>query len=128
MKKNVFLLPTVLAVIFTVIILLGSFIWFSANTDAMIESTTSFYLETNARSQAAAFQTKLSSYVEFLELAARAWSDIDMEDSSVVMDNMSRMKVFGNFSKVTVIMKDGRMIDSGRNVLGDFSKTPFPFV
>lgn len=125
MKKNVFLLPTVLAVIFTVIILLGSFIWFSANTDAMIESTTSFYLETNARSQAAAFQTKLSSYVEFLELAARAWSDIDMEDSSVVMDNMSRMKVFGNFSKVTVIMKDGRMIDSGRNVLGDFSKTPF---
>ena len=87
-------LPVVLAVIFTIAILFGSFFWFSHHTDEMIEGTTKFYLETNARSQAAAFNTKLANQVEMLQTVSRIFKFIDMTNPKVVR---AKKQQFGDF-------------------------------
>ena len=116
-------IPTVLAVIFTLIILFGSFFWFSHNTDEMIEETTKFYLETNARSQAAAFNTKLANQVELLQSAAHSLEKTDMSDSVTVQKAASQLELFGNFARISLIGTNGRMFDTNGKDFGDVSQT-----
>lgn len=115
-------IPTVLAVIFTIAILFGSFFWFSHNTDSMIEGTTKFYLETNARSQAAAFNTKLANQVEMLQTVSRIFKFIDMTNSKVVRETAMQIENFGSYARLGVAGPDGRMFDTEGNDRGDVSQ------
>ena len=116
-------IPTVIAVLFTIGILLGSFVWFSHNTDEMIEETTKFYLETNARSQAAAFNTKLANQVELLQTAARSWEKVDMSDFNAISKAIVQGDTFGSFSRVSVAGADGRLIDTTGKERGNVLQT-----
>ncbi|MBQ9205755.1 MAG: diguanylate cyclase [Treponema sp.] len=116
-------IPTVVAVIFTIAILFGSFFWFSHNTDEMIEGTTKFYLETNARSQAAAFNTKLENQVELLRTAARSWENVDMTSDEAVHKAILLGQTFGSFSRISVAGTNGRMFDTTGKDRGDVTQT-----
>lgn len=116
-------IPTVIAVIVTIGILLGSFLWFSHNTDEMIEGTTKFYLETNARSQAAAFNTKLANQVELLEAEAHFWKDVNMSDDGEVLKNVRQMENIGSYSKISVAGTNGRLFDTNGKDSGDITQT-----
>ena len=113
----------VVAVFVTIVILIGSFCWFSSNTNQMMESTTEFYLETNVRSQAAAFHTKLENQVEMLQAVARSWEMIDLTNHDAVLEGLSRMYRVGNFQRLAVAGPNGRMIDMEGKPLGNVSDT-----
>ncbi len=116
-------IPTILAVLFTIGILVGSFVWFSRHTNEMIESTTEFYLETNARSQAAAFHTKLENQLELLEAAAQSWHNVDMSDFGEISGVVTKMELCGGFQRIAVAGKDGRLVDTTGKQLGDVSQS-----
>lgn len=117
-------LPTVVAVIFTVAILIGSFLWFSDNTDEMIEGTTKFYLESNARSQAAAFNAKLQSQVEILRLVEQLCETADAGDYGAFAERLRNGDI-GTYTQISVAGADGRMFDMNGAFLGDFSKAGY---
>ena len=126
MTKRVRLhLPTVIAVLVTIGILVGSFVWFSHHTDEMIESTTEFYLETNARSQAAAFNTKLSNQLEVLQTTARSWKRVDLSDSAAVTQMVTQLELFDGFQRIAVAGSNGELIDNAGKRLGNVSQTPY---
>ena len=116
-------LPVVLAVIFTIAILFGSFFWFSHHTDEMIEGTTKFYLETNARSQAAAFNTKLANQVESLMGFSRTFKTVDMNSEEAILKRLSQVDSFGNFSRLSAAGTNGRMFDTNGKDRGDVTQT-----
>ncbi len=118
-------IPTIIAVLFTIGILIGSFVWFSQHTKEMIASTTEFYLETNARSQAAAFHTKLSNQVELLETTARSWKQIDLSDSDKIESTITQLELFGGYERIALAGKDGELIDTTGKHLGNVSQTGY---
>lgn len=118
-------LPTAIAIVFTIGILIGSFVWFSHNTDEMIEETTKFYLETNARSQAAAFNTKLANQVELLQTAARAFEDTDMANFAELSKTVRECGTFGSFSRICIAGADAHLIDNTGKDWGDVSDTGY---
>ena len=107
-----FQVPTVIAVAFTIAVLIGSFVWFSSNTDAMMESGAQFYLESNARSQAAAFNAKLSNLIEVLEQAGKNLETFGMDDFEDMAARITGSGVPRNFTRVAVATFDGRMVDN----------------
>lgn len=118
-------IPTIIAVVFTLVILIGSFVWFSDHTDEMIESTTEFYLETNARSQAAAFHTKLENQVELLRVMARTWKSVDMDSPEAISLALSQMDLFEGFQRVAVAGKDAQLVDREGKSLGNIAEAPY---
>ena len=107
-----FQVPTVIAVAFTIAVLIGSFVWFSSNTDAMMDSGAQFYLESNARSQAAAFNAKLSNLIEVLEQAGKNLETFGMDDFEDMAARITGSGVPRNFTRVAVATFDGRMVDN----------------
>ena len=105
-------IPTVIAVLFTIAILTGSFFWFSDNTDKMIESSTNFFLEINARSQAAAFRTKLENQIETLSIAEQMWEGVDFSDKERVRHKLMESRELGSFTQVAVSGPDGELMDT----------------
>ena len=124
-KKLQLHIPTVIAVLFTIGILIGSFLWFSRHTNEMIESTTEFYLETNARSQAAAFNAKLSNQQQVLETLARHWKDVNMADAATVSRMARETELLEGFQRIAVAGADGRLIDTTGKDLGNVIDTPY---
>ena len=118
-------LPTILAAIFAIAILIGSFCWFSKNTDKMIETTTKSYLEMNARSQAAAFNIRLANQVDLLQAAAQYWTTVDMNDPAAVAAHAKELAQFHNYIRVTVISPDGSMIDNTGTVVTNVASAGF---
>lgn len=118
-------IPTIIAVLLTIGILIGSFVWFSHHTDEMIESTTEFYLETNARSQAAAFSTKLANQVELLQTLARSWKYVDMNDDAAIARTIAQTELFEGFNRIAVAGKNGHLIDTTGKEMGTVSETPY---
>ena len=117
--------PTIIALLFTLTILVGSFLWFSRHTDEMIASTTEFYLETNARSQAAAFNTKLDNHEELLLTMSRAWKNVDMADRAAISRVITQTELLEGFNRIAVAGKDGILIDTTGKERGNVSKTPY---
>ena len=118
-------IPTIIALVFTLTILIGSFLWFSRHTDEMIASTTEFYLETNARSQAAAFNTKLDNHEELLQTMARAWKNIDMTNTAAITQTITQAELLEGFNRIAVAGKDGVLIDTTGKERGNVSRTPY---
>ena len=121
-KKVKIHVSTVIAVLFTVAVLFASFFWFSNHTDDMIEGTTKFYLETNARSQAAAFNTKLSNQVELLRTVSRIFKFIDMNDHKALRETAMQIENFGSYARLSAAGPDGRMYDITGKDMGDVSQ------
>lgn len=118
-------IPTIIAVLLTVVILIGSFVWFSRNTDEMVESTTEFYLEMNARSQAAAFHTKLENQLELLRAMTHQWKSVNMSDPDEIARMVSRMDLLEGFQRIAVAGRDAQLIDTTGKNLGNVSGTVY---
>ncbi|MBO6178008.1 MAG: diguanylate cyclase [Selenomonadaceae bacterium] len=118
-------LPTILAVLLTIGILVWSFLWFSRHTDEMIASTTEFYLETNARSQAAAFNTKLNNQIDLMEHLAKQFKDTDMNNDAAIIAKLKQLEGIEDFQTIAVAGKSGRLADNKGNQMGDVSKTEY---
>lgn len=118
-------LPTIVAVLFTIGILIGSFVWFSDHTDEMIESTTEFYLETNARTQAAAFYNKLHNNIELLNTLARSWRNVDMNNPDAIMQAIRQVEVFEGFQRIAVAGPDAHMYDTTGKHVGNVASTTY---
>lgn len=118
-------LPSAVAVVVTLVILVGSFFWFSVNTDEMVKEFTENYLNMNARSQAAAFNAKISGQIEILDFAQKAFAGIDLKDRDAVSAKIREIGKSGTFSMLAVAADDGILIDGEGRELGNFSKSNF---
>lgn len=118
-------LPVIIALVFTLCILIGSFLWFTRNAGEMVKGTTEFYLETNAKSQAAAFNTKLSGQIELLELTQQYWENVDMQNFEALAARAANLGKVGNFAQVAVSGLDGQFVDTNGLFLADFSQASF---
>lgn len=115
--------PTLFAIVFTIFVFFLSFFWFSNHTDEMIESTTKFYLETNAKSQAAAFNTKLSNQVEMLRTVSRIFKYCDMTNHEELRKTAMQIENFGSYARISAAGPDGRMFDTKGKDMGDISQS-----
>ena len=102
-----------------------NYFWFSGTTDEMIEDSTKFYLETNARSQAAAFHAKLQSQVEILQLAGQVWETVDLTNYNAIAERLRKSGKTGTYTRVAVAGADGRMVDTNGVFMGDFSEAGY---
>ena len=124
MNKTKFHFPTFIAVIFTAAILIGSFVWFSKKAGAMMSEDAKFYLESNAKSQAAVLGARLENLLDVLEHAGTYWSDVDMNDFDAVSAKIRDISVPKNFISIAVADFKGRMVDNFGNETADISKLP----
>ena len=124
-KKLKLQLPTIVAVLLTLGILVGSFFWFSNHTNEMVASTTEFYLETNARSQAAAFNTKIGNLIELLESRTKAFNYIDLTNHAAIGAMLKRIEPPKGFQYIAVAGADGELIDADGNVMHTVLNAPY---
>ncbi len=111
-------LPTIVALIFTAAMLVGTFVWFQQNTDEMIKGTTESFLEMNAKSQAAAFNTKLSSQVELLHTAAHYWESDEYAFSSdeETMKKINDVQHLETYTNMIVANADGKTFEGNGKI------------
>ena len=118
-------LPTIIAVLLTLTILVGSFLWFSRHTNEMIASTTEFYLETNARSQAAAFNTKLDNLTDLLVARTNAFQHVDLNDREAVVAMLKRIGMPKGFQYLAVAGPNGELIDEKNSNSRTVANAPY---
>lgn len=118
-------LPTIIAVLVTIGILVASFVWFSGHTNEMIADSTEFYLEVNARSQAAAFNTKIDNLIDILSSRTNAFSDVNMENPAEMTAMLNKFPLPKGFSYIAVAGTDGSMYDASGKVIKSVSNAPY---
>ena len=118
-------LPTIIAVIFTVIILAVTLLWFRGSIDTLTERSTQSYLSENVKAFATVFNTKLNDQMIMLESQARYFQDIDLTDYNAMKNTILATKGIGAFKTIGVANASGATINyngqtSGNIMLHDY--------
>ena len=118
-------LPTIVAVLFTIIILAGTLFWFNGSIDGLIENTTRSYLTENAKAVAAVFNTKLDDQLVMLESQVRYFSDIDLTDYNAMKSTIMSTKGIGAFKTIGVANSAGTTINYNGMSSGNILLEPY---
>lgn len=119
--------PIYFSILFTLVILVGTFFWFRSNIQRLVESITEEYLEENAKSQAAVFRTKLEDQIVMLESQARYFYDIDMTDYNETKETILSTNGISGFKTIGVASSTGSTLNyngrsSGNILQNDYFK------
>lgn len=128
MKKSIRTnLPTVLSVIFAIIILVGTFFWFRLNVWKMIYTTIENFMTETADTKAQTFTTKIDDQMIMLESQTRYFKDIDLTDYNAMKETVMRTKGVGAFNSIGVANVAGMTVNylgksAGNILLTDYFK------
>ena len=118
-------LPTIVAILFTIIILAGTLFWFNGSIDGLIDNTTKAYLAENAKAVAAVFNTKLDDQLVMLESQVRYFSDIDLTDYNAMKSTIMSTKGIGAFKTIGVANAVGTTINYNGMSSGNILLEPY---
>ncbi|MBQ3841587.1 MAG: diguanylate cyclase [Ruminiclostridium sp.] len=118
-------LPTIVAILFTIIILAVTLLWFNGSIDGLIEDTTQAYLAENAKAVAAVFNTKLDDQLVMLESQVRYFSDIDLTDYNAMKSTIMSTKGIGAFKTIGVANSAGTTINYNGMSSGNILLEPY---
>lgn len=115
----------VVSILFTGCILVGSFLWFSKGTASMLGNLTETYLVENAKSQAAAFYTKLDDQMELLHSDLAYFENVNEANERYLLDRVFQIRSVGAFKSICVANKSGEARDYEGFLLGNIAHTDY---
>ncbi len=118
-------LPTVTAVIFTIVMLTFTLLWFRNNIDELTKESAKTYLAENTQALVTVFNTKLEDQIVMLESQERYFRDIDISDYNSMKETILSTKGIGAFKTIGVADKAGTTINYNGRTSGNICLTDY---
>ena len=118
-------LVIIIVVLVSAVYLTVSMLIFGNSTNALIDNTTSMYVDENVKAMAAIFNTKLEDQLVMLESQVRYFRDIDLSDYNAMRDRIMQTKGIGAFKNIGVANTTGATINYNGKSSGNIMLTDY---
>ncbi len=119
-KKYVFVL-----LIPSVLILLIAFLWFQSALRETINQTNYEIMQETARQQMLNFDTKIQGQLNQLQLYARSFENVDMNDYNAVKSLLNVTEGTGSFETISVAGTTGKLVSNHNTLAGNIMKEQY---
>ena len=106
-------------VIICVLILLGTFFWFQNALRENINQTNYEIMQETARQQLFSFETKIQGQLNQLQLYARSYENVDMNDYNAVKKLINVTEGAGSFHTISIADSTGKLVNNNNTAAGN---------
>lgn len=106
-------------VIICVLILLTTFIWFQSALRENINQTNYAIMQETARQQLFNFETKIQGQLNQLQLYARSYENVDMNDYNAVKKLINVTEGAGSFHTISIADSTGKLVNNNNTAAGN---------
>ena len=106
-------------VIICVLILLTAFIWFQYALRENINQTNYEIMQETARQQLFNFETKIQGQLNQLQLYARSYENVDMNDYNAVKKLINVTEGAGSFHTISIADSTGKLVNNNNTAAGN---------
>lgn len=108
-----------LLVIICVLILLVSFFWFQSALRENINQINYEIMQETARQQLFNFETKIQGQLNQLQLYARSYENVDMNDYNAVKELINVTEGAGSFHTISIADSTGKLVNNNNTAAGN---------
>lgn len=119
-KQYIFLL-----VFLCVLILLIAFLWFQGVLRKNINQTNYEIMQETARQQLLGFETKIQGQLNQLQLYARSFAKVDMNDYNAVKELINVTEGAGSFQTISIANTTGKLVNNNNTSAGNIMKEQY---
>lgn len=106
-------------VIICVLILLTTFIWFQSALRENINQTNYEIMQETARQQLFNFETRIQGQLNQLQLYARSYENVDMNDYNAVKKLINVTEGAGSFHTISIADSTGKLVNNNNTAAGN---------
>ncbi len=106
-------------VIICVLILLSTFFWFQNALRENINQTNYEIMQETARQQLFNFETKIQGQLNQLQLYARSYENVDMNDYNAVKELINVTEGVGGFHTISIADSTGKLVNNNNTAAGN---------
>ncbi|MGN0598044.1 MAG: diguanylate cyclase [Ruminiclostridium sp.] len=114
-----------LLVILCVLILLAAFFWFQNALRENINQTNYEIMQETARQQLFNFETKIQGQLNQLQLYARSYENVDMNDYNAVKELINVTEGAGSFHTISIADSTGKLINNNNTAAGNILRKQY---
>ena len=111
--------------IICVLILLISFFWFQNALRETINQTNYEIMQETARQQLFNFETKIQGQLNQLQLYARSYENVDMNDYNAVKELINVTEGAGSFNTISIADSTGKLISNNNTAAGNILRKQY---
>lgn len=111
-----------LLVVLCVLILLIAFLWFQGVLRKNINQTNYEIMQETARQQLLGFETKIQGQLNQLQLYARSFENVDMNDYNAVKELINVTEGAGSFQTISIANATGKLVNNNNTSAGNIMK------
>lgn len=108
-----------------VLILLVAFLWFQSAIRKNINQTNYEIMQETARQQLLSFETKMQGQLNQLQLYARSFKNVDMNDYKAVKEALNVTEGVGSFQTISVANTTGKLMQNNNTSAGNIMKQEY---
>ena len=112
-------------VIICVLILLITFFWFQNALREIISQTNYEIMQETARQQLFNFETKIEGQLNQLQLYARSYENVDMNDYNAVKELINVTEGAGSFHTISIADSTGKLINNNNTAAGNILRKQY---
>ena len=113
------------SVLICVLILLIAFVWFQSVLRENINQTNYEIMQETARQQVLSFETKMQGQLSQLQLYARSFANVDMNDYNKVKELLNVTEGAGSFQTISVANTTGKLVNNHNTSAGNIMKKQY---
>ena len=114
-----------LLVVLCVLILLIAFLWFQGVLRKNINQTNYEIMQETARQQLLGFETKIQGQLNQLQLYARSFENVDMNDYNAVKELINVTEGAGSFQTISIANATGKLVNNNNTSAGNIMKEQY---
>ena len=111
--------------IFCVLILLVTFIWFRNALKDTINQTNYQIMQETARQQLFNTEARIQGQLNQLQLYARSFENVDMNDYNAVKELINVTEGAGSFHTISIADSTGKLVNNNNTAAGNILRTPY---
>lgn len=108
-----------------VLVLLIAFLWFQNALGENINRTNYEIMQETARQQLLSFETKIQGQLNQLQLYARSFENVDMNDYNAVKSFLNVTEGAGSFQTISVANTTGKLVSNHNTLAGNIMKEQY---